>query len=120
MILKRLLLFLLFLTLSFASPSPSRAASQAGVQIPIPQNPSAQPSPEDEARQRWEHDHEKKANEERFQKIKDDTEKLVTLSNQLKEYVAKANEHTLSVNVVKKAEEIEKLAKSVKDKMKAN
>lgn len=120
MTLKRFLLPLLFLTLSFASPSPSPAALQQGVQLPIPQNPPAQPSPEDEVRQRWEHDHEKKANEERFQKIKEDTEKLVTLSNQLKDYVAKANEHTLSLSVIKKAEEIEKLAKSVKDKMKAN
>jgi len=75
---------------------------------------------EDEARRRFEHDQQKKANEERFQKIKEDTEKLVQLSNELKEYVGKANEHTLSLDVVKKAEEIERLAKSVKDKMRAN
>jgi hypothetical protein len=52
--------------------------------------------------------------------VKEDTEKLVQLSNQLKEYVGKANEHTLSLDVIKKAEEIERLAKSVKDKMRAN
>jgi hypothetical protein len=38
----------------------------------------------------------------------------------LKQYVDKSNENTLSLDVVKKAEEIEKLARSVKDKMKAN
>jgi hypothetical protein len=32
--------------------------------------------------------------------------------------VDKSNEHTLSLDVVKKADEIEKLAKSVKEKMK--
>ena len=111
---------ILFLLLVFTGATFSVAASKRHDQLAIPPNPSAQPDAGDEARQRWEHDHEKKANEERFQKIKDATEKLVTLSNELKEYVAKANEHTLSVNVIKKAEEIEKLAKSVKDKMKAN
>jgi hypothetical protein len=75
---------------------------------------------EDESRRKFEHDQQKKANEERFQKVKEDTEKLVQLSNELKEYVGKANEHTLSLDVVKKAEEIERLAKSVKDKMRAN
>jgi hypothetical protein len=75
---------------------------------------------EDEMRKKFERDQQKKANQERFQKVKDDTEKLVQLSNELKEYVAKANEHTLSLDVIKKAEEIERLAKSVKDKMRAN
>jgi hypothetical protein len=36
----------------------------------------------------------------------------------LKSYVDKSDENVLSVDVVKKAEQIEKLAKSVKDKMK--
>jgi len=75
---------------------------------------------EDEAHRKFERDQQKKANEERFQKLKEDTEKLVQLSNELKEYVGKANEHTLSLDVIKKAEEIERLAKSVKDKMRAN
>jgi hypothetical protein len=38
----------------------------------------------------------------------------------LKEYVDKTNEHVLSLEVLKKAEEIEKLAHSVKTKMKGN
>ncbi len=115
----RLTASVLFFVL-FSATLPSGASSPQNPQFPTPQIPTARPEPEDEVTRRWEHDREKKANEERFQKIKDDTEKLVTLSNELKEYVAKANEHTLSLNVIKKAEEIEKLAKSVKDKMKAN
>lgn len=117
MTLRRLTASVLFFAL-FATAAPSGAAWQ---QIPPPQLPGTRPpDPEDEVQRRWEHDHEKKANEERFQKIKDDTEKLVTLSNELKDYVAKSNEHTMSLSVIKKAEEIEKLARSVKDKMKAN
>lgn len=60
----------------------------------------------------------KKQNENRQQDIKKDTDKLLELATELKQYVDKSNENTLSLDVVKKAEQIEKLAKSVKDKMK--
>ena len=60
----------------------------------------------------------KKANLERQVQLKNDTDKLLKLSQELKEYVDKSNENMLSVSVLKKAEEIEKLARSVKDKMK--
>ncbi len=61
---------------------------------------------------------EKKANEQRQQDIRKDTEKLLELATELKQEVDKSNENMLSLGVVKKAEEIEKLAKSVKNKMK--
>lgn len=60
----------------------------------------------------------KKANLERQAAIKRDTEKLVKLTAELKAYVDKSNENVLSIDVLKKADEIEKLARSVKDKMK--
>ena len=60
----------------------------------------------------------KKANQERQADLKRDTEKLLKLATELKEYVDKTNENVLSLNVLKKAEEIEKLAHSVKGKMK--
>jgi len=63
---------------------------------------------------------EKKANEQRQAELKRDTERLLKLSTELKEYVDKTNEHVLSLEVLKKAEEIEKLAHSVKTKMKGN
>lgn len=63
---------------------------------------------------------EKKANEQRQQELKRDTEKLLQLSTELKEYVDKSNENVLSLDVVKKADEIEKLARSVKQKMKGD
>jgi len=60
----------------------------------------------------------KKANQSRQVALKADTDKLLKLAVELKDYVDKSNENVLSVDVVKKAEEIEKLAHSVKDKMK--
>jgi hypothetical protein len=61
---------------------------------------------------------EKAENTKRQQDIKKDTDKLLQLATELKQYVDKTDEHTLSVSVVKKAEEIEKLAHAVKEKMK--
>jgi TolA-binding protein len=89
----------------------------AAAQIPS-QHPDVTPTDEDEARARLTHDMEKRAAKERVAALKSDTDKLLKLSIELKSYVDKSNEHVLSVDVVKKAEEIEKLAKSVKDKMK--
>ena len=62
----------------------------------------------------------KKANQQRQEELKRDAEKLLQLATELKQYVDKTNENVLSLDVVKKAEEIEKLAHSVKTKMKAN
>jgi len=61
---------------------------------------------------------EKVENEKRQQDLKKDTDKLLQLATELKQYVDKTDEHTLSVTVIKKAEEIEKLAHAVKEKMK--
>lgn len=46
-----------------------------------------------------------------------DSQKLYQLAQELKEEVAKSNKNTLSIAVTKKAEEIEKLAKSMKERM---
>ena len=88
--------------------------------LQFPQIPPLQQKPgrEDEQRLRIEKEMAKKANQARQADLKRDTEKLLKLSAELKEYVEKTNENMLSVDVVKKAEEIEKLAHSVKDKMK--
>ena len=65
-----------------------------------------------------EHERAKALNKERQAAIKRDTDKLLSLATELKQYVDKTNENVLSVDVVRKAEEIEKLAHSVKEKMK--
>jgi nitric oxide reductase activation protein len=74
--------------------------------------------PEDEARAKMEKEMEKRRNEDRQKQIKRDTEKLLLLATELKEYVDKSNENVLSMDVVRKADEIEKYAHSVKEKMK--
>ena len=73
---------------------------------------------DDVSRVKMERDMAKKANQARQADLKRDTDKLLKLAGELKEYVDKTNESTLSLDVLKKAEEIEKLAHSVKDKMK--
>lgn len=54
--------------------------------------------------------------EQRQANLEADTEKLYQLTQELKAEVAKSNKDTLSVSVVKKAQEIERLAKSIKDR----
>jgi hypothetical protein len=49
-----------------------------------------------------------------------DSQKLLELATQLKQYVDQSGEHVLSMDVVRKAEEIEKLARRVKDRMRGN
>ena len=49
--------------------------------------------------------------------LKRDTEKLVALAAELKQHVDKADANILSMDVIKKAQEIQKLAKSVQDRM---
>jgi hypothetical protein len=72
----------------------------------------------DTMQQQMAHDLAKKANEERQKALKSDTDKLVKLAAELKDYVDKSNANVLSVDVIKKADQIEKLAHSVKEKMK--
>ena len=55
---------------------------------------------------------------ERQEQIKRDTTKLFQMTAELKEYIDKADANILSMDMVKKADAIEKLAKSVKNKMK--
>jgi hypothetical protein len=73
---------------------------------------------EEDAHERLTRDMAKKAAKERAAALKTDADKLLKLSVELKQYVDKSDENILSLDVIKKAEEIEKLARSVKEKMK--
>ncbi len=61
----------------------------------------------------------KKYNDQRYEKLKRDSDNLLHLATELKEEVDKASSGTLSLEVIRKTEEIEKLAKSVRERMKA-
>ena len=82
-----------------------------------PLDPNRRQEPPDPSRARLQEEQAKKVNDERQKRLEGDTAKLYELAGELKEQVAKSDKNTLSVDVVKKADEIERLAKSVKDKM---
>ena len=71
----------------------------------------------DPLEKQMERDRAKQLNKDRQAAIKRDTDKLLALATELKDYVDKSNEHVLSLDVVRKAEEIEKLAHHVREKM---
>jgi hypothetical protein len=85
--------------------------------------PVAEPVPDANAQMLMREENEKKqnfsaANIERKKQIADDSAKLLKLATDLKAEVDKTNKDTLSLNVIRKADEIERLAHSVKEKMK--
>ena len=103
----------------FAISSPAQRQATPAQQPP----PVTRPEPvttgdASEAQQRLARDMAKKANLQRQAALKADTDKLLKLAVELKNFVDKSNENVLSLEVLKKAEEIEKLARSVKDRMK--
>jgi len=97
---------------------PSMMKAQVGPSNPVPE-PTHTPA-ESEQMRKFKKEAAKKANKERQEDIQRDTEKLLKLATELKEYVGKTDENILSLDVVKKAEEIEKLAHAVKEKMKTS
>ena len=67
-----------------------------------------------------ERDQSKMRNVDRQKQLVADTDRLLSLANELKSEVDKSNQNTLSLDVIKKADEIEKLAHNVKEKMKGS
>ena len=53
-----------------------------------------------------------------FQQFKDDAQRLFVGSRELKERIQKSNPHIYSIGIVKKARELEKLAKKIKNRAK--
>lgn len=78
------------------------------------------PPPDSPLSGQMEHDQAKMRAMDRQKQIVSDTDKLLALAIELKADVDKSNKDTLSLAVLKKADEIEKLAHSVKEKTKGN
>ena len=57
-------------------------------------------------------------NDDRQKRLVADSDKLLALATQLHDDVGKTDKNILSLDVVKRAEEIEKLARAVKERMK--
>ncbi len=70
--------------------------------------------------QDMEHKMEKARREQRYRDLKRDAEKLLELATELKQYVDKSGENVLSLEVLKKADQMEKLARDLKNRMKGD
>jgi HAMP domain-containing protein len=100
---------------------PGSNATQLPSNPGIPGDPQfGRERPKDPMEEKMEHDREKALNKQRQTGLQKDTDRLLQLATELKQYVDKTNEHTLSLDVIKKADEIEKLAKSVREKMRGS
>lgn len=118
---------LVFLAVGFASAVPQMQNPQSPQlprQVPVSpgQAPSSpgDPSDNDVMARRSMEQQAIRRNNQRQQDIVNDTNKLFDLAQQLRTEVEKSNKDQLSISVIKKAEEIEKLAKLVKEKMKGS
>jgi hypothetical protein len=95
-------------------PAPVSAENPAGFP---PLNGPSRPDPLTVEQQ---HKQAESRNKERQSSLKKDTDQLLQLATELKQSVDKTNEHVLSLDVIKKTEAVEKLAKSIREKMRAN
>jgi len=87
----------------------------------MPPLPSRMPGANDQMRMREERTKTQNfeaANNERKRQIAEDSAKLLKLATELKAEVDKTTKDMLSLTVIRKADEIERLAHNVKDKMK--
>jgi len=107
--------------LFFCCPIAARGQNDGHIHVPdaVQQGPDTRPVP---IRSGDEMDQEAAARmrDMRQEEIKSDTAKLYELSGELKQYVDKNDQNVLSLDMVKKAQEIEKLAHSVRKKIQEN
>jgi hypothetical protein len=88
------------------------------------QRPSVKSSSEGDERVELEVEMHRKAQlqqeKKRFEEMKRDSQRLLELATELKNYVDNASEEILSLEVIRKAEEMEKLARQVKNNMRGD
>jgi len=108
------------LMLALGSAGQGQQGTRAAVGEQVAQTTVPEVAPPDSRTLSMEREQAKIRNTERQKKLVEDTTKLVELANELKAAVDKTDKNTLSLDVVRKADEIEKLAHSVKEKMKGD
>jgi hypothetical protein len=103
-------------------PLSSQSSGQSptsGSKNPFPTTTTTIEGPTEEGdRSRMESQHQKMLTDERHKKLLEDTDKLLQLATELKADVDKATKNEMSLAVIKKAAEIEKLSHDVKERMK--
>lgn len=103
----------------------SMAWGQAGMPSQQPQDRapysplSGRDREHDESSARMQQQQARSRNTDRQKKLVEDTNKLLSLATELKGEVDKTDKNMLSLDVIKKADEIEKLAHNVKERMKS-
>jgi hypothetical protein len=97
-------------------PGPRQSDTTRSTDPQFGQERNAQPDPDEVKREK---DRLKNLKKENFASIKKDTDKLLALATELKQNVDQASEDKLSLEVIRKTDEIEKLSKKVRDKMKS-
>jgi hypothetical protein len=95
-------------------PAPWAASQPAAVRMP---DANTQMQMQQQSKQTKQAKYEA-ANAARRKQIADDAARLLQLATELKTAVDKTDKDTLSLDVIRKAESIERLAKGVKEKMK--
>ncbi len=114
------LLPIAFTALILCLPVAARAQQQTPPPTPpVPMVPGVNPNgtEQDPALRHMTEQMSMRRNTQRQQQIVSDTAHLLQLAQQLNDDVSKSDKDQLSLSVVKDADEIEKLAKSIKEKM---
>jgi hypothetical protein len=120
---QRLIFIAALITAAFAPvvvSEPPQAQQQPNTPRNLPEFINRLPDTNDEARMHQDKTGQANfdaANAQRKKEVSEDTAKLVKLANDLKAEIDSTDKDTLSVSAIKKAEAIEKLAKSLKQKM---
>ena len=99
-------------------------------QASMPQSPAQQPqtrpsngtvpfgvSPDNDMNPYFSESARQKRNQERQKRLEGDADRLLSLANQLKSEVAASGAESMTPDMLRQMDEIEKLAKSVKEKM---
>ncbi len=110
---------LIFIVLAILGFPVSLSAQSANTQQPTAQQ-IGQPPPEETIPKDIADRMAKERLKNRYDSLKRDSEKLLELATELKQYVDKSGENVMSLEVIHKCDEIEKLSKSVRTKMKGN
>lgn len=92
-----------------ARTQPLQSAQPSAMGVPI--------APNDPDRMKQERQRDQMMVDERRKRLLNDTDKLLALATQLKADVDRSTKNELSIDVIKKAAEIEKLAHDVKERM---
>ena len=95
-------------------PDASQPDSSISGQLPT------EKAPKDPSQERAEREMEKARQKQRWQEIKRRSEQLLETATELKQYVDKSGESVMSVEVIKKAQQMEKLSKDLQRMMKGD